>query len=292
MKKLLLIPYRRDREWKRPLTLSDSHLAFVGVKHNLYIYARAARAWRIIEDFSREPVRSLLIYRKKIYALAGDEEWAVHNKRNYMFSCKLDGSGRRILFSSERSEKLTELDKLRGGLSGLTAIGGNKLAFLLTYTNKYTQIWQYDIEKNLFKRLFKAPYSGTDNDVMWRGLDKALYLVSCGWSERLYRFRPDKYRPEWIFCQSGGKHKFDSPDDKPAFFNGRSQLRPPWRVSGNYLWCGGYTSAFLDLNNIEANPPLLLLPRTRYVYELGDNKMIFLGDYRYFIVKLKKDKKK
>lgn len=281
----LLIPYRRNSEWKRPLTLSDSHLAFVDVKHNLHIYDRVAHSWRIVEDFYKEPVRSLLIYRKKIYALAGDEEWAVHNRRNYMFSCSLNGSGRQILFSSERSEKLTELDKLRGGLSSLMAIGGNKLAFLLTYTNAYTQVWQYDIGQNSFARLFKTPYPGTDTDVMWQGRDKTLYLASCGWSERLYRFKPDKYRPEWIFCQSGGKRKFDAPDDKPAFFNGRSQLRPPWRVSGNYLWSGGETSALLDLNNIEANPPLLLLPRTRYVYELGDREMIFFGDYRYFTVR-------
>jgi hypothetical protein len=287
----LLIPYDQvNGALKRPVALSDSHLVFADVKNNLCIYDRMRGKWLIREDFSPEPIRCLLLHSNKIYALAGDEEWASRNRRNYMFRCNLDGSNREIVFSSERSEKLNELDKLRGGLSGLTAIGDNKLAFLLTYTNKYTQIWQYDIELNHFERLFKAPYSGTDNDAMWRGLDNVLYLASCSWSERLYRFRPDKYRPEWIFCQSGRKRKFDSPGDEPAFFNGGSQLIPPWRVSGNYLWCGGRTSALLDLNNIKANPPLLLLPQTRYVYELGDNKMIFFGDYRYFIVRLKTKK--
>jgi hypothetical protein len=289
----MLIPYNQiSGVLKRPIALSDSHLVFADEKGNLRIYDRARKEWALYEDFSPEPIISLLIHGDKIYALAGDEEWAVHNRRNYMFSCNLDGSGRRILFSSERSEKLNELDKLRGGLSSLTAIGDNKLAFLLTFTNEYTQIWQYDIEHDRFKRLFKALYPGTNNDAMWQGLDRALYLASCSWSERIYRFKPDAYKPEWIFCQSGRKRKFDSPSDKPVFFNGRSQLRPPWRISGNYLWCGGETSALLDLNNIKANPPLLLLPKTHYVYELGNNKMIFFGDYRYFIVHLKAKKDK
>jgi len=289
----LLIPYDQvNGVLKRPIALSDLHLVFADEKNNLRIYDRTRKEWLIREDFSPEPIRCLLLHGDKIYVLSGDEEWASRNRRNYMFRCSLNGSNREIIFSSERSEKLNELDKLRGGLSGLTAIDDNKLAFLLTYTNKYTQIWQYDIEQNHFKKLFKAPYSGTDNDAMWQGVDKALYLASCSWSERLYRFKADSYKPELIFCQSGRKRKFDSLDDKPAFFNGRSQLIPPWRVSANYLWCGGRTSALLDLNNIDINPPLLLLPRTHYVYELGDNKMIFFGDYRYFIVHFTRKKEK
>ncbi len=283
--KTLLIPENTiSGEYKRPIALTNSHIAFIDIKNSLHIYDRAKEKWFIRKGFSTEPVRSLLIHFGKIYALAGDGEWAVKNRRNYMFSCNLDGSSRKIIFSSERSEKLNDLDKLRGGLSSLTAIDENKLAFLLTYTNKHTYVWQYDIKRNRFERLFKAPYSGTDKDVMWQGLDNALYLVSCSWVERLYRISPKKRKTEWIFCQRGRKRKFDSPDDKPVFFNGRSQLQPPWRINGNYLWCGGGTSAFLDLNNIDVNPPLLLLPRTRYIYELGDNKMIFLGDSRYFIV--------
>lgn len=286
----LLIPYKGQEysEWKRPIALSNGHIVFVDLKNNLNIYDRAGKKWLIRKDFSSEPVRSLLIHRDKIYALAGDEEWAIHNRPNYMFRCNLDGSDREILFSSERSEKLNELDKLRGGLSGLTAIGDNKLAFLLTYTNKRTYIWEYDIEKDSFKQLYKAPYSGTNNDAMWRGRDDSLYLSSCSWSERLYRFKPKAYKAEWIFAQSGRKYKFDSPDDKPAFFKGGSQLRPPWRVCGNCLWCGGANSAFLDLNSIKANPPLLLLPCANYVFELDSGRMLFLGKYRYFIINLKK----
>ncbi len=287
----LLNPYNKfSRVFKRPCALSNSHLVFADEKNNLCIYDRIGKKWLFIKDFSPEPIINLLIHCNKLYALAGDLEWAEYNRPNYMFCCNLDGSKRKIIFSSEHSEKLNALEKMRGGLSGLTAIGDNKLAFLLTYTNKYTQIWQYNIKQNSLTRLFKAPYSGTDNDALWQGVDKVLYLSSCSWSERLYRFKPDKYKAEWIFSQHGHKNKFDLPADKPAFFNGIAQLTPPWRVSGNYLWCGGYTSALLNLNNIANNPPLLLLPRTRYLYELGPNKMIFFGDYRYFIVEFNNHK--
>lgn len=273
-----------DTVLKLPLAISDTHFAFVDTGSNLRIYDRQRRTWNVCRDFSTQPVRSLLIHGGRIYALAGDEEWAVHNRCNYMLSVELDGTGRKLLFSSERSEKLTELDKLRGGLSGLTARSENELVFLLSYTNNYTQIWSYNIRENRFRMLFRMPWAGTDCDYLWKGGDDAIYCTSCSWMERIYRIPQGSDRAEWIFCQSGGRKKSDPPDAAPAFFKGGAQLRGPWLVTGDYLWCGGGTSAFLNLKRIEENPPLLLLPKTDYVFELADGRILFLGAYRWFIV--------
>ncbi len=281
----LFKPERTHSIWKRPLAFSDSHIAYVDPELNLHLCDRKNKRWTKFADFSPEPVRSLLIHGDMLYALAGDEEWSVNNLRNYMFSCRLDGTGRKLLFSSERSEKLTELDHLRGGLSGLSARTDNELVFLLTYVNNYTYVWSYDIRENSFRMLSKMPLSGTDCDYLWKGRDGFVYWMSCGWGERLYRLKPGEETPEWIFSQTGGKRKDDPADAAPALFKGTSQMRGPWVVTGDYLWSGGDTSAFLNLKRIEENPPLLLLPQTRYVFELDDGRILFLGDYRYFIVK-------
>ena len=55
-------------------------------------------------------------------------------------------------------------------------------------------------------------------------------------------------------------------------------------MTGDTLWTGGGRTACLDLKHPQKNPPFLLLPRTRYLFELPDGRVLFLGDSRYFIV--------
>ncbi len=271
-------------QWKLPLALNATHIAYADSEGNLRIFDRATKRWTACPELFPEMPRSLFIAGDRVYALAGDEEWSVQNRPIYMLRCKLDGSGREVLFSSERSEKLDGPDRYRGGLSGLTQRSPGKLVFLLTYTNNYTIVWEYDIAAGTFRILFRAPIPGTDVDALWKGRDGSIYLVSCSWSERLYRLAPGAERAEWIFAQRGDKRKKDPREDHPALFHGHAHLQAPWLVTGDTLWTGGGRTACLDLKHPQKNPPFLLLPRTRYLFELPDGRVLFLGDYRYFIV--------
>lgn len=270
--------------WKRPLALSEKWVVFGDSSRSLHIFDRRNNSWLKVPEFSPVPLRSLLIHGDRIYALAGDMEWAVHNRSNYLFRIRPDGTGREILFSSERSEKQTPLDHLRGGPSGLCAGSANELFFLLTYTNKYTMVWRYRTEENSFDKLFQAPSSGTDQDWLNRQNDGNIYLISCSWSERFYRISPESGSGEAIFLQSGSRRKSDPPEFNPVLFRGASQLSGPWLLDGDFLWCGGGTTAFLNLKKIEETPPMLLLPLSPYLFELPRGKKLFLSPYRCFVV--------
>lgn len=271
--------------WKKPITLSDSYLAFVDDQRNLEVYNFSTAKWSVIRDFATTNVTDLFIHSGRVYALAGCTGITTKKDNNFMISCNIDGTNRKVHFSSERDIKQIELDKIRGGLSGLSKLSDNKLVFLVTPEKDCVQIWEYDITKDIFKMLYKANFYGNHSSLFWKGRDNLFYLSSCGWSERQYRFKPDDFKPEWFFSQGDNDGKKIPADQHPVLLGLRDLLSPPMRVNGNTLWFGGYRSAYFDISDPMAPQQLLLLPQTQYVFELGDGKIMYLGLHRYFIIK-------
>jgi len=231
----------------------------------------SGQTWKFRHAVS--PLNGLRLQDGRIYLLGA----------NTFQSLDLRGENRKIHFNQQRLDKLNALDE-GGQASNLTAIGGGRLLFKVTHKLPREvwgreEIWLYDATADSLRRLLELPprqhysLSAVQGQVLLLTVQKLRSSIQvldpADGQLRVIATPPakDEWRP--------AKHQLNGGDT-----NG--PLAYPFVLDGEYLWCGGFYPAAINLATPETSP-LLWLPTCKAVCKVG-RRVFFLRHNYWFSV--------
>ncbi len=275
-----------------PIMTGCNGKILIGGYKSIAVYDIGDDEWHIISELPGEYINGLHYDGKRIYYLCGGPTQSSDGKMLSMHSCTLDGSERKTYYNELNISAIPDGNKA-GASSGLFPAGDGKLLFTMTGKNKTGLLVSFDPASEKFEVLHKHPVSGNFFSIRRNG-DFLLGNDGPFFGCSFFKLYPDKSL-ELFFTQ--GKN------DKRQF---RHRIKgyhsfichPAVLAEDRYLVGGsGYGNWFLDLQNPEKSP-LLLLPRALSVFYLPEEKMFIFPSLQWlrgdtgdiYLVKLKEQK--
>jgi len=214
----------------------------VFIKDQIICIPRNGDSHFIIKDIPGDEVMAMTMFNGRIFAFSGKvttRSYSQHIQETILFSCKPDGSDRKIHISTLRRTKQTLFDKQKPFIvSGLFA-DEKKHRLLFSCMGPVGGLWEF--------------YPSTGKYKNYIDFYRSYYSWSMKYKDKLYVTDKNKYyifdlksnRSDFIF------YKFKSTKhlkQKPQFTGQWLHIHPPFFVRNKKLWYGGYRIGFISLD--------------------------------------------
>ena len=272
------------------MDMNDHYIVIAG-KDKLMVIERRSGRQRVLSDlWSDWRLKGLALCDNKIYFAA-----TMSGGKIMMKSISVNGSERKTIFNSYRSEKIHKFDAINNGdISIFQRLANRKIIFRLP---------EYRKTGNLSKR------SVSDKLVLFDPQTGKFKSCKLGW--------PVYYRIEWIkesedkILLSGdystpfvleldpntlsweiavAREKYLTKYQPEYKLPGYGSARPRYLLDGTDLWCGGENTCYINLAAPEKSPMLFISPYALDIEKFSDKIIYF--DYMHLITIRKRKKER
>jgi hypothetical protein len=275
------------REKNYRMDMNDHYIAIAG-KDKLLVIDRRSGRQRILPDlWSDWKLRGLALCGDRIYFAAIRSGGKIMMK-----SVSVDGSKRKTIFNSHRSEKLNEFDAVdNGDIFIFQGLANGKIIFRL---QGYHKTGNHSKRSNSDKLVIFDPQTGKFNSrtldrpvhyrIEWLKETESKILLSGDYSTPfILELDPDTL--SWKIAVARDKYLAKY---RPEYqLTGYGSARPRYLLDGADLWCGGENSCYINLAAPEKSPMLFISPFTLDIEKFNDKIIYF--DYMH-LTAIKKNK--
>ncbi len=267
--------FRTARERYPSFSASGNYL-LAGGDRVLVTFDRSSGSWNYLYGLPGNFIVSALFHNERIYYLTGGLAATLGGGTLCgMYSCRPDGSDRRIHFSGDRLYPELELDRIpQAKLSRLIPLPDGRLLFGIATYNAPLQLYTFDPETETFAKFLELP-DGSDFSLRDQG-DFVLGTIGIFDSRRYFRLDKHTLQPEWLPLP------LPADSDSPAW-----QLDDPWQLGDNWLINVGFTGIQLLRTDAPEQTPLLLLPEHGFYAAESPAGWDIVTSERIFRVKLR-----
>ena len=219
-----------------PFYVNDDFF-IIGGAEKITLISRHDLKVSYIDNLPALYVHALTLFNKRIYAFVGDFQ-----KMNILFSCKVDGSDRKVHISTLRRDKQNILDRQKYFYqSGLFADEKHQ-RIMFAAGSKVAGLWEFYPGTGKFNKVIS--YYDTYSVNATR-LNSAIYLAANGNYSNYYIFNMNDNSLDFAYFNDHPRRtkRFKNKPRYAEWLN----LNPPFYVKGNDLWTGGYGVVFVDL---------------------------------------------
>jgi hypothetical protein len=219
-----------------PFYVNDNFFIIGGVE-KITLISRHDSKVSYIDSLPALYVHALTIFNKRIYAFVGDFQ-----KVNILFSCKVDGSSRKVHISTLRRDKQNIFDKQKYFYeSGLFADDKHQ-RIMFAAGSKVAGLWEFYPGTGKFNKVISYYDTYSVNTTR---LNSMIYLAANGNYSNYYIFNMNDNSLDFAYFNDHPQRtkRFKNKPRYAEWLN----LNPPFYVNANDLWAGGYGVAFVDL---------------------------------------------
>ncbi|MDD2478363.1 MAG: hypothetical protein PHS31_00560 [Victivallaceae bacterium] len=257
-----------------------------GGRNSVLLYNITTQKWNHVEELPGHDVASATIIHDRCYVLLGGRTQAIgSNEILSMSSFALDGSKRRLHFSSRRIDKLNQLDSLpQGKFSDLIELPDGKLLFAVSVRDMPTRVYSFEPQTERFEEIREF----RDINIFSLRDQGDFILGNCRrFGERFFKIDKATLEIEYFLTQHKGDTRW-AKGNKVKQIKGEWELKAPFLLADGFLLSASSWSCPLVLNlEKPKDSPLLMVPAGINLFRLKEKTYLFISQKQISITELK-----